>query len=325
MEDWNPMVFTSEMEKEFLEAERRGLLPNEIDRFGDHFLKFLLAAPERKPLLLDLLNAILILMGYDPLLDIEPMDRELSPRVKYGRGLRLDYYGKSLSGQFLNMEFQKYGGADFIKRALFCSSAIIYGQLLSGDNFDALRQTIFIGLLDFNLFKWKNWYGDFVLSNVKTGKILTKDLLLIFVELQKLGQVLPELREKMKRGELDNSDVATRLALWGGYINGMGVDMMTEVAVKDEVFAQVLEAEQDFWGDSRNRFMQLREEKYERDALSQLRSAERRGIARGKREGKREGKMEIVRALLGENVSIEVIRKATGFSEDEIASLLSQR
>jgi hypothetical protein len=33
-------------ELEFQEAERQGLLPTEINRFGDHFLKFLLAAPE---------------------------------------------------------------------------------------------------------------------------------------------------------------------------------------------------------------------------------------------------------------------------------------
>jgi hypothetical protein len=49
-------------------------------------LKFLLVAPERKGILLDLLNTILRLMDYEELVDIEPMDRELSPLFYGGRG-----------------------------------------------------------------------------------------------------------------------------------------------------------------------------------------------------------------------------------------------
>jgi hypothetical protein len=33
-------------------------------------------------------------MGYEPLADIEPMDRELSPIIKGGRGLRLAKRGE---------------------------------------------------------------------------------------------------------------------------------------------------------------------------------------------------------------------------------------
>jgi hypothetical protein len=64
-------------EREILDLDRQGLLPKQINRFGDHYLKFLLAAPERKRLLLDLLNSTLLLTGYEPLEDIEPMDREI--------------------------------------------------------------------------------------------------------------------------------------------------------------------------------------------------------------------------------------------------------
>ena len=152
MEYWDSTKFTPEMEEEFHEAERRGALPKEIDRFGDRFLKFLLTAPGRKPILLDLANATLRAVKREPLADIEPMDRELTLDVDYGRGLCLDYYGTTVSGRFLNLEFQKYGDEDFIKRALFCTSAIIQRQLLKGDLFGKLQQTIFIDLLKFNLF-----------------------------------------------------------------------------------------------------------------------------------------------------------------------------
>jgi hypothetical protein len=43
--DFELDAFTPELELEFQEVERRGLLPKKIDRFGDHFLKFLLTKP----------------------------------------------------------------------------------------------------------------------------------------------------------------------------------------------------------------------------------------------------------------------------------------
>jgi predicted transposase/invertase (TIGR01784 family) len=320
MDQWEAGTFTPEVERRFREAEGRGLLPKEIDRFGDSYLKFLLAEPKRKPLLLDLTNSILQLMGYEPLADLEPMERELSPLIAGGRGLRLDYLGRTATGRTLNLEFQKYLDSDFIKRALFCTSAIIHRQLEQGADFEGLCQTVFVGLLGFDLFDWDGWYWDFVLSNVEQKKILTKDLLLIFVEMRKLRQVLPELRRRLSSGETDERDLKTRLALWGGYMTNQGVDMMAEVMTKDEIFAQVGEAERDFWGDSRNRYRQWMEEKRERDERHWLTGIER-AERRGRTAGLAEGVAKVARAMLAENFSIEMIRRATGLSDEEISRL----
>ncbi|MDR1875312.1 MAG: Rpn family recombination-promoting nuclease/putative transposase, partial [Synergistaceae bacterium] len=77
----------------------------------------------RKWLLLDLINTILILMGYEPLADIRPMDRELSPDRPAGKGVRLDYLGRTISGRTINLEFQKRSSEDFIQRALYYGNA----------------------------------------------------------------------------------------------------------------------------------------------------------------------------------------------------------
>jgi predicted transposase/invertase (TIGR01784 family) len=318
-----PTFFLPEEEQEFREAEQEGTL--NIDRFGDYYLKFLLAAPERKALLLDLINTILRLMGYEPLTNIEPMDRELSPKIAGGRGLRLDYFGQTAEGKIVNLEFQKYGGSKFIQRALFCAGTLIGRQLVQGQNFGKLRQTIFIGLLDFKLFDWDGWYWDFVLSNIAHKKILTKDLLVIFVEMEKLDPIIPELRKKLKRGEMDESDFMTRLALWGGYMTGKGVDMVADVKEKDAIFAEVLKTEQDYWGESRNRFIQWREEKHRLDALDEIQSAELRGEERGEARGITLGeereRLKTARVLLKENTPLDMIQGATGLSENDISSL----
>jgi predicted transposase/invertase (TIGR01784 family) len=330
--------FLPEDEKQFREVEQKGLLPEKIDRFGDYFLKFLLAAPERKWLLLDLANTSLKLMGYNPLADIETMDRELSPNIADGRGLRLDYLGRTVKGDIVNLEFQNQGGSEFIKRAVFVSGTLVHRQLAQGDNFAKLCPTIFLGLLNFKLFDWDGWYWDFVLSNTKHNKALTEDLVIIFVEMTKLEPMIPELRRKAKQGELAESDMEARLALWGAYMTGKGVDVVMEVAEKDPVFAEVIRAERDYWGDSRNRFLQWQEEKRRLDAQTEIYCAKRegeaigeargvvigeaRGVAIGEARGEVIGEVraleKFARSLLAENAPLDMIQRVTGLSGDEI-------
>ncbi|MDR1965176.1 MAG: Rpn family recombination-promoting nuclease/putative transposase [Synergistaceae bacterium] len=344
------IAFGPEAEREIEELEREGALPKELDRFRDHYLKFLLAAPERKNILLDLLNTMLRLMGYEGLTDIEPMDRELSPRFGGGRGMRLDYLGRTASGRIVNLEFQKDSGGDFIKRALYCSGTIMHRQLLGGDPYGKICQTVFIGILNSTLFRRENnWYWDFVLKHPKSGRVLTDDLLLMFVEMNKLKRALSELRAKARRGGLDRADLATRLALWGAYVTNEGVDIVAEAMAKDEIFSEVMEAEKDYWGESRNRFIQMMQEKHERDALWELENARKKGLAvglaeglaegraeglseglaegraeglsEGRAEGEAKGKTEVALNLVRSKVDIDTIAKWTGLSVDEIKSL----
>jgi hypothetical protein len=100
--------------------------------------------------------------------------------------------------------------------------------------------------------------------------VLPDDLLLIFVEMRKLAKILAGLRQEAKSGELDSAELTTRLALWGGYVTSEGVNIVSELITQDEVFAEVLKVEKDYWGDSRNRFIQMMEEKRERDAVTDL-------------------------------------------------------
>jgi predicted transposase YdaD len=71
------------------------------------------------------------------------------------------------------------------------------------------------------------------------------------------------------------------------------------------------EAERDYWGDSRNRFIQMQEEKHERDALSRLANATRKGLLRGRAEGRAEGKLEMVKRMLLNGLDIAEASKVT--------------
>jgi predicted transposase/invertase (TIGR01784 family) len=114
--------------------------------------------------------------------------------------------------------------------------------------------------------------------------------------------------------------------------------MMTDMAEKNSLAAEAPET--DYWGESRKRFMEWRDEKHRRDALNEIneimdeiQSAELRGEARGEERaiargeargitlGEERERLKIARVLLKENAPLDVIQRATGLSENDISSL----
>ena len=286
------------------------------------------------------------LMKYMPLVSIELTDRELDTDFRDGKTLRLDILGTAEDGRMVNIELQRRSGGEFIKRALYNSGTLIHRQLNEGNSYNALCQTIFVGLLDFSLFTDSaKWYWDFTLQNSETRRILTDDLLILFIEMKKLDTRLDELRKQAKENKLDTKELSARLALWGGYISNKGVDVVAQLTQADPVFKEVLKAEKDYWGDKRNRFIQYLEEKAERDAISDLEWATQQGIEqgiqqgmqqgmqkgklegilegelKGKLEGERIKAFETAKNLLRMGLDVEKIALATGLSVEEVTSL----
>jgi hypothetical protein len=172
--------------------------------------------------------------------------------------------------------------------------------------------------------KNNKWYWDFVLTN-ETGRVLTKDLLLVFIEMKKLSKQLDEFRRQTRKGKLNPQDSRTRLALWSGYIVNEGVDLMAEAQTIDPVFQQVMDAERDYWGDSRNRFLQMLEERAERDRYSEVQAATRNAFDKGEAKGRAEGAhlnaLKTARLMLARKMEIDFIMEATGLPENEIREL----
>ena len=119
------------------------------------------------------------------------------------------------------------------------------------------------------------------------------------------------------------------------------MDVVAQLTQADPVFKEVLKAEEDYWGDKRNRFIQYLEEKAERDVISDLEWATQQGIARGLAEGLQKGKLEgrlegelkgklegerikafeTAKNLLRMGLDVEKIAFATGLSVEDVASL----
>ena len=55
--------------------------------------------------------------------------------------------------------------------------------------------------------------------------------------------------------------------------------------------------------------------------LEMLERNDKKIFIRGKIEGKKEGKIEVIKAMINENIPIDVIEKITKFSKKEIENL----
>jgi hypothetical protein len=107
-----------------------------------------------------------------------------------------------------------------------------------------------------------------MLMNPKTGRILSRHEILVFIELPKFEEPLANLLKKIKDGEtLTQED---RLGVWGGYFSDMdmGVEIVQAMAAKDSIFQELQHTEENYWQRPEARYFLLRERLAEMDRLA---------------------------------------------------------
>lgn len=321
-------ILTQQQRQEMLELERTGLLPEKIRRNSDLYFKFLFGRESRTPLLLDLLNCIFAALGYPRLKEITLTHTELVPEHFGRKKAIVDIRGIDTNERQLSIELQRESQPEFIPRCLFYWGKNYVQQLGAGRTYKDLKATVLISLLCFSLYTEKDneksvW--DFILTNPQTGRILTEDELLIFVELEKFTEAMRKLHKEKKGTNHVSLTEQERLLLWGSYINNVqeGVDLMDNLAREDSVFKEVRSAEKTYWSAPENRYLQLQEEIADLDYRTGLLDAEQRGEKRGEIRGKKLEKIEMARKLLSRGLPIRDICEITDLSEGDIRTLKS--
>ena len=312
-------ILTEQQHQEMLELERTGLLPEKIRRNSDLYFKFLFGRESRTPLLLDLLNCIFAALGYPRLKEITLTHTELVPESFGRKKAIVDIRGIDENERQLSIELQRESQPEFIPRCLFYWGKNYVQQLGAGRTYKDLKATVLISLLCFSLYTEKDneksvW--DFILTNPQTGRILTEDELLIFVELEKFTQAMRKLHKEKKGTHHASLTEKERLLLWGSYINNIeeGVDLMDNLAREDSVFKEVQSAEKTYWSAPENRYLQMVEEIADLDYRTGLLDAEQRGEMRNK--------LETARKLLSRGLPLRDISDITGLSESEVRRLM---
>lgn len=213
------------------------------NRFNDVFVKFLFANEKQKEFLIDLLNAIFDerkqqLFITERITDVTYADRELVSLNINEKGARLDVYVKTSQGQIIDVEFQSKVDESIITRDLFYFGKLFEAQLHQGASYDQALPIIVIDVLKENIFPKDEDYITFAgLTNLLTGKLITKLEYIIFIEARKCVML----------GESKNS----RLIMWMNYLLSKSDQVIEALAKKDSIFQKVLDAERNFRGDTK--------------------------------------------------------------------------
>ena len=282
-----------------------------LDPTNDYVFKRLFA--EAPDLLVDLINDL-----RPDLPDITSVDI-LNPNIEAseltGKYIILDVLARDGDGHCYNVEVQvrRYGA--WHKRGLFYLARTLGTQLSTGEDYQELRASVGLHLLDFDLFTgseaerqqaiWRFEMRDEIQPAISLGNILQMNL----IELNKADRLgLPE----------------GPLRAWITFFKHWQEEL-TMANVAHEPVKKAMSRIRELSADEEARRLAFVRERALRDEVSLLNDAETRGRQEGRQEAEQRAlaeKRETVRNLLSFGVlSNEQISEATGMAVDEIAQL----
>ena len=223
---------------------------------NDYLFKFVFGREERKRITLSFLNAVLEREETDELTDISFIDREFDPQFEEDKRSQLDIYGITSDGSQINIEVQLLNRHNMQKRTLYYW-ARMYQTLHKGEEYQDLRRSITINLLNFYLLPQEDPHAMYGLYDIRSGHRLTKDLEIHFLEIPKFKT---KSIKEMKR-----------LEKWLAYFSNKLDERETEeLAMSEAAISEAIQAEQIFMQSDVERWQYEQHEKALRDYLSEM-------------------------------------------------------
>lgn len=296
------------------EQLERDLNAGKVFRLTDAYFKFVFGREDRSALFIDLLNAIVFPDGERVFSKAEFLNREFSPERVDGRGFRLDLVALLDDEEQVNLEVQVKLEFDYIKRSIYYLTLLHSGQLNRGKKYWEINRTISIHIVGFDLLRdetaFRNGYS---LRNDASGKILSEDISLIYIELPKYVRQLKAGRKPINK-----------LERWLGYLAGLEGEAMESIARSEPMIERALDVEKLFLMDYKQRIAYIRDIRAMLDEAYHDEGIKRYALEEGRAKGKAEGKAEVARNLLKLGESVDRVVMVTGLSDEEVRDLAAQ-
>lgn len=227
---------------------------------------------------------------YNSIKNIIIQNPEILPFTINGKLSRMDI--KILvDNRVINIEMQIGNESDYRDRALFLWSKLFIGELKSGEDYDELKQSICINVINFNMFNCSEFHSHFTVSEKTRHEILTDKFVIHFFELKKINK---------------NINKNNKMELWLQLINAETkeeLDMLEQTGIAPiqkavYVLHQMSEDEK------------IKELAWQREIALHDYASSVKGAKR-----------EVARNLLKRNRPIEEIIEDTGLTREEIEGL----
>ncbi len=288
---------------------------NFLNPTTDIVFKKLFGSTEHSQVLISFLNSILMRKEGEKIVSVVINNPYNAQRCKEDKLSIVDVCCTDQTGFQYIVEMQATYQDDFGTRAQYYSAIALARQLKRGDQYDKADPVIFIGVLDFKLFKTDHYISHHLILDTDTHEHALRHLEFHFIELPKFTKEIDALD-----GDVDAWTYFLKNA---SEFRGIPKELQKTTAM-EEAFHIVEEA--NWTNEELYTYEKLID--LERQDKSKLDSAERIGFQEGKEKGIKEGieegqlkeKHTIAQSLL-DVLDVETIAKKTGLSVDEIKKL----
>ena len=291
-----------------------------VKTLSDLFARYLLGKNGNEDLLENLVNATLSDFNFEEVKDLEIIDPfNLSENIDLKESI-IDVKAKTKDNKTVIIEFQLCGNKNFVDRIFYYISKNIVNELHEGEDYQEVQKIISINLLDFNLD-----FGDegkphrcFKLIDTENQNISLDYIQMHLIEVQRFIDILENSTiEELKKN---------KLLTWMKFFTSNNLELIEkELKEANPIMTKAIEEYKRFTSDDK-----LMRAYAARDAFlvgqKMMLSREREeGIKEGIKEGIEKGKLaeqiSIAKSMKKENIDIEVIKRVTGLTIEELEKL----
>lgn len=141
---------------------------------------------ECKTILTNFLNALFKLNGSRRIIEIEYLNPFNLKEYSEDKLSILDIKVKTESGERINIEMQVSDTDNYRKRSLYYWSRLYCETISESEVYDTLKKCVIVNILDFNLLhETEKYHSLFKIRDIDEGYVLTEDLEIHYVELDK--------------------------------------------------------------------------------------------------------------------------------------------
>lgn len=266
-----------------------------VDIKNDIAFRKIFGNENKKIILISFLNAVMKLRERDAIEDVEILNPYQLPIIKNLKASIIDVKARDKKGKTYIIEMQVAEPDGLDKRLLYYSSKEYSQQIESGEYYTQLKPVIFIGIFDFHFTEGQKYLSHHAVCDVENGERRIKDMDFYFIELPRFNKPLVDLVEVTDK--------------WIFFIKeAENLEVIPENVDDEGLKAAYQDANKYSWT------------KEELDAYDY--SAMREQDERGKiTAAEKRAKIETAKGLKKLGVSFEIIREATGLSDEEIDNL----
>lgn len=196
---------------------------------------------------------------------------------------------------------------DWAERSLFYNCRMFTEGFKKGDPYWKLSPCIHIGILNFNMMKSPGYYHKVTLRDEKTNELYSRKFQFHVIELKKTKAAKGKARKHP-------------LYRWARLIAATTWEEVAQESAGNRYMERIQEEMVKMSQDERDRYLYLREEMAASDRVSQLQSAENRGV----RAGKLLNQISMIQKKVKKNKNLEQIADELEESTTKIRPIYDQ-